>query len=53
TLSYKKVGNVDGYLIYGGKCGEEMKLLAEVSDDTTSYNVKGLKQGTNYKYMLI
>lgn len=53
TLSYKKVGNVDGYLIYGGKCGEEMKLLAEVSGDTTSCKVKGLKQGTNYKYMLI
>ena len=52
TLSYKKVGNVDGYLIYGGKCGEEMKLLAEVSDDTTSYKVKGLKQGTNYKYQV-
>ena len=52
TLSYKKIANVDGYLIYGAKCGEEMKKLAEVSADTTSYTVKKLKQGTNYKYQV-
>ena len=52
ALSYKKIANVDGYLIYGAKCGEEMKKLAEVSADTTSYTVKKLKQGTNYKYQV-
>lgn len=52
TLSYKKAENVDGYLIYGGKCGENMKKLADLPSDTTSYTVKGLKQGTYYKYQV-
>jgi hypothetical protein len=52
TLSYKKAANVDGYLIYGGECGEDMKKLTEVSADTTSYTVKKLKQGTNYKFQV-
>jgi uncharacterized repeat protein (TIGR02543 family) len=52
TLSYKKVANVDGYLIYGAVCGKEMKKLAEVSADTVSYKVKNLKSGTYYKYQV-
>jgi|GEM_PF-3014125 len=52
TLSYKKITNVDGYLIYGGKCGEEMKELAKVPAKTTSYTVKNLKKGTYYKYQV-
>ncbi len=52
TLSYQRIANVDGYLIYGAKCGEEMTQLAKVTADTTSYTVKGLKQGTYYKYQV-
>ncbi len=52
TLSYKRIANADGYLIYGGKCGEEMKKLAKLPADTTSYTVKNLKKGTNYKYQV-
>ena len=52
TLSYKRAVNVDGYLIYGGKCGEEMMKLTELPANTTSYTVKNLKQGTNYKYQV-
>lgn len=52
TLFYKKVANVDGYLIYGAVCGKEMKKLAEVPADVTSYTVKNLKAGTYYKYQI-
>ena len=52
TLTFKKAANVDGYLIYGAKCGEEMKLLADLPADTTSYKVNQLKQGTNYKFQV-
>ena len=52
TLSFKKAANIDGYLIYGARCGEEMKELAKLPADITSYTVKGLKQGTYYKYQV-
>ena len=52
TLSYKKAANVDGYLIYGGRCGGEMIKLADLSAKTTSYTVKKLKKGANYKYQV-
>ncbi len=52
TLSYQRAANVDGYLIYGGKCGGEMKELVDLPANTTSYTVKNLKQGTNYKYQV-
>ncbi len=51
-LSYAKVSDADGYLIYGAQCGKDMKLLAEVGGDITSYTVKKLKQSTYYKYQL-
>lgn len=41
------MANVDGYLIYGGKYGEEMIKLAELPAKTTRYTVKNLKQGTS------
>jgi hypothetical protein len=52
TLSYKRIANADGYLIYGGKCGAEMTKLAEVPANTTSYTVKNLKQGAYNKYQV-
>lgn len=50
TLSYKRIPNVDGYLIYGGRWGEEIKLLGEAAANTTNYTVNNLKQGGYYKY---
>jgi hypothetical protein len=52
TLSFKRITNVDGYLIYGEKCGEEMTKLAELPANITSYTIKNLKQGTYYKYQV-
>jgi hypothetical protein len=52
TLSYKRKVQVDGYLILGGKCGEDMVELADLPAKTTSYTVKNLKQGTYYKYQV-
>ncbi len=52
TLSYKNIADMDGYLIYGAKCGEKMTELAKVPAGTTSYTVKNLKQGTYYKYQV-
>ena len=52
TLSYKRAVNMDGYLIYGGKCGEEMMELADLPANVTSYTVKDLKKGTFYKYQV-
>ncbi len=43
---------MDGYLIYGAKCGEDMVELADLPANTTSYTVKGLKKGTSYKYQV-
>lgn len=52
TLSYNRYGHVDGYLIYGGECGGEMRLLADLPTKVTSYTDKNLKQATNYKYQV-
>lgn len=51
-LSYKNIADMDGYLIYGAKCGEKMTELAKVPAGTSSYTVKNLKQGTYYKYQV-
>ncbi len=52
TLSYRRMVEVDGYMIYGGKCGQDMKILADIPSKITSYTFKGLKQGTYYKYQV-
>jgi hypothetical protein len=51
-LTYAKVSKADGYLIYGAKCGQEMKKLANVKGTITSYTVTNLTQGTFYKYQV-
>lgn len=51
-LSYKRIADAEGYLIYGGKCGEKMTELVKVPADITSYTVTNLKQGTYYKYQV-
>jgi hypothetical protein len=51
-LSYQEISGAQGYLIYGAKCGQPLKELVDVEKDVTSYTVKNLKKGTNYKYQV-
>lgn len=52
TISWKKAGGVDGYVIYQStsKNGKYKKIKTIASAKTTSYKVKGLKAGTHYYY---
>ena len=52
TISYKRFGGIDGYIIYGGECGQDMAKLVEVPANITSYTFKNLKQRTFYKYQV-
>ncbi|HEX3076662.1 MAG TPA: hypothetical protein VHQ24_07360, partial [Lachnospiraceae bacterium] len=51
-LTYVKVSGADGYLIYGAKCGQSLKKIADVKGNVLNYNVKNLKQSTYYKYQV-
>ena len=51
-LSYAKVAGADGYFIYGAKCGQKLKMLAEVDATVTDYTVIKRKHGTYYKYQV-
>lgn len=59
TLKWKKVKGVDGYKIYGSRCGKKQKykLLKTVKGKKTSFTCKKigkekLKKGRFYKYMV-
>ena len=51
-LTYVNVAGADGYLIYGAKCGQSLKKIADVKGTVLSYTVKNLKQATYYKYQV-
>lgn len=53
-LNYTKVSEADGYVIYGAPCGLDNQLIkiADVSANSLSYTVKGLKSDTYYKYVV-
>ncbi len=50
-VTWSKVKNAKGYIIYGNKCGKGYKKLKTVS--ATSYTQKKLKKGTYYKYLIL
>lgn len=51
TITWPKVKNADGFIIYGSKCRSKMKKLITVNDGSlTNYTFKKLKKGTYYKY---
>ncbi len=52
-LSWSKMGNADGYQLYGAACGKKMKLVKELPASKKSFTVKKLKKGKYYKYMLV
>ena len=51
NLIYSKVSGADGYVIYGAACGinNHLEKIADVSADTSSYQITGLKKDTYYK----
>jgi len=52
-LTWKKVSGATSYVIYGSKCGTQMKKLKTVSAKKLSYTFKKLKKGKYYKYMVV
>ena len=58
TLSWNKVKDADGYVIYGAPCNtkgkiNKLKVLSIIKDNSkTAYTAQGLKKGTYYKYYI-
>ena len=53
-LSWKKVKNADGYIIYGSACGSKMKKLKTITKGTVNkWTNKKLKKGKFYKYIIV
>lgn len=52
TLTFTKVPDADGYILYGAPCGGKLVKIADVNKDITSYQVTGLKKNTYYKYQV-
>ena len=49
-LSWSKIKEADGYILYGAKCGKKMTKLKDVTSLKKTYTVKKLKKGTYYKF---
>ena len=53
-LVWKRVKGADGYIIYGGKCGETMTRISTIKKaSTTRYTAKKLDKKTYYNYMVV
>ena len=53
-LVWKRVKGADGYIIYGGKCGEPMTRVTTIKKaSTTRYTAKKLSKKTYYNYLVI
>ena len=53
-LSWKKIKDADGYIIYGAKCGKKLGYLTKIENPSkTAYTVKKLKKNTYYKYVVV
>ena len=52
TISWRKVKNADGYLVYGAMRGKRFARLAAVSAGKKTYTHTKLKKGTYYKYIV-
>lgn len=52
TISWKKLNDVDGYIIYGAKCGHKLKKITTVSANKTKWSQKKCKKGVYYKYLV-
>ena len=53
-LTWKKVKDADGYIVYGAKCGNSMKKIKTLKGNKkVSYTQTKLKKGKFYKYMVV
>lgn len=52
-LSWSKVSEAEGYMIYGSLCGKPMELIEDIPSSSKSYTVKGLSKGKYYKFMIV
>ena len=54
-LTWKKVKDATGYIVYGSACGKDNKMvkLTTLGASKKSYTVKKLKGNTYYKYMVV
>ena len=53
-LTWQKVKDADGYIIYGARCGKSMKKIKTIKDGKkVTYTQKKLKKGKYYKYMVV
>lgn len=55
-LSWQKIKDADGYIVYGAKCGEntKMKKLKTIKNgSTTNWTQTDRKKGTYYKYIVV
>ncbi len=50
-VTWDKVKNAKGYIVYGNKCGNKYKKLKTATG--TSFTQKKLKKGTYYKYLIM
>lgn len=53
-LKWRKIKGADGYILYGSRCGSDMKRIRTIKNgNTASCTVKNLKSGTYYKYLIV
>ena len=53
-LTWKKVKDADGYIIYGARCGSSTKKLKTIKGSSkVTYTHTKLKAGKYYKYMVV
>ena len=53
TITWKKVKDADGYVIYGAESTKTLKKLMTVKAQETSYSNKNLKTGKAYQYIVV
>ena len=53
TVTWKKVKDADGYVIYGAESTKTLKKLKTVKAQETSYSNKNLKTGKAYQYIVV
>lgn len=53
TISWSKVKDASGYMVYGAQCGKKMVLLKTLPASKKSYKATKLSKGKYYKYIVI
>ena len=52
-LSWRRIKGADGYIVYGGLCGQKVDKLADIADGRAkAWTQKNLKKGKYYKYVI-